>query len=167
MELIPIGDAARSLGINTSAVRYYEERGLVRPAAREAGRRMYGPPEMRRLALIVLMQRLGVRLDTAASLLDEPGERWRHAVSEQIGELDDLIERARGARTFLAHALDCPAEHPSQECPEFTGTLDRLWMGGTFEEFADEYRDAVDNEPPPPGKVSSDQAKKPAQEFGD
>ena len=34
MDLISIGEAAHKLGLNASALRYYEERGLVRPAAR-------------------------------------------------------------------------------------------------------------------------------------
>ena len=50
MELVPIGEAARMLKVNASALRYYEERGLVKPACRVNGRRMYGRAELRRLA---------------------------------------------------------------------------------------------------------------------
>lgn len=46
MDLVSIGEAARMVGINPSALRYYEERGLVRPAARHAGRRMYAPEQL-------------------------------------------------------------------------------------------------------------------------
>ncbi|MGW4967179.1 MerR family transcriptional regulator [Nonomuraea sp. NPDC004186] len=141
MELISIGEAARRLRLNTSALRYYEERGLVRPAARHAGRRMYGRTELRRLALVALMQRLGVRLDTAAAIMDGSGEQWRSAVRDQIDELDALIERAQGARRFLSAALTCPAEHPTSECPHLLGVLDRLSTGGTVEELAEEHSD--------------------------
>src|SRR4051794_669455 len=72
MELISIGEAARRVGLNASALRYYEERGLVRPAGRHGGRRMYGQNELRRLAFVQLLQRLGVGLDTAAAVLDWP-----------------------------------------------------------------------------------------------
>ncbi|MEV4113447.1 MerR family transcriptional regulator [Nonomuraea sp. NPDC049695] len=135
MELIPIGEAARRLHLNASALRYYEERGLVRPAARHAGKRMYGHTELRRLALVALMQRLGVSLDTAAAVMDESGEQWRSVVREQISELDALIERAQRARKFLSAALTCPADHPTSECPHLIGVLDRLYTGGTFEEL--------------------------------
>ncbi|MEV4020312.1 MerR family transcriptional regulator [Nonomuraea angiospora] len=143
MELIPIGEAARRLHLNASALRYYEERGLVRPAARHAGRRMYGRTELRRLALVALMQRLGVRLDTAAAVLDESGKQWRSVVRDQIDELDALIERAQEARKFLSEALNCPAEHPTSECPHLVGVLDQLFTGGTFEELVEEHSGAA------------------------
>ncbi|MEV1167528.1 MerR family transcriptional regulator [Nonomuraea sp. NPDC049784] len=139
MELISIGEAARRLNLKTSALRYYEERGLVRPAARHAGKRMYGQTELRRLALVALMQRLGVRLDTAAAVMDESGEQWRSVVREQISELDALLERAQGARKFLSAALTCPADHPTSECPHLISVLDRLFTGGTFEELLEEH----------------------------
>ena len=64
MQLVPIGEAARRLGVNTSALRYYEERGLVTPA-RRAGRRVYGPGDLRRLAFIQVLQ--GETLDRFSS----------------------------------------------------------------------------------------------------
>jgi len=139
MELIPIGEAARRLHLNTSALRYYEERGLVRPTTRHAGRRMYGQTELRRLALVVLLQRLGVRLDTAAAIMDESGEQWRSVVRDQIEELDALIERAHKARKFLAAALTCSSDHPMSECPHMVGAMDRLTTGATLEELAKEH----------------------------
>src|SRR6185503_9920439 len=114
MDLIGIGDAARLLGLNTSTLRYYDERGLVRPAVRQGGRRMYGPAELRRLAFVQALQHLGIGLDAAAVVLDGPAERWRPAVRERVAALDALIAQAREARDFLGHALDCPADHPVQ-----------------------------------------------------
>lgn len=139
MELIPIGAAARMLGLNTSALRYYEERGLVRPAARHGGRRMYGREQLRRLALIQIMQRLGLSLDAASAVLDEPSEQWRKALHEQIAALEELIARARGAQDFLRHAVHCPADHPVRECPYMIETLDRFVDGITFDQLAAEH----------------------------
>jgi DNA-binding transcriptional MerR regulator len=149
MELISIGEAARRLHLNTSALRYYEERGLVRPATRHAGKRMYGQTELRRLVLVSLMQRLGVRLDTAAAVMDESGEQWRSVVRDQIDDLNALIERAQGARKFLSAALTCPADHPTSECPHLVGVLDHLFTGGTFEELAEQH--SGDQDPPNTG----------------
>ncbi len=131
---VAIGDAARLLGVNTSALRYYEERGLVRPV-RRGGRRMYSPDQLRRLAFIQAMQRLGVGLDAASAVLDQPSDRWRGTVREQITACDDLIARATEARRFLQHALECPADHPVQECPYLMETLDRRLAGATFEQL--------------------------------
>lgn len=95
--LITIGEAAKRLGLNASTLRYYEDRGLVRPAGRRAGRRMFGPAKLRRLAFVHLVHRLGVPLATAGAILDEPSDAWRSAVAKQVHELEDLITRARGA----------------------------------------------------------------------
>ena len=51
---------AKRLGLRSSAIRYYEERGLVAPVARRAGRRWYGPVEIRRLAIIRYWQSSGL-----------------------------------------------------------------------------------------------------------
>lgn len=141
MDLIPIGEAAARLGLSTSALRYYDERGLVCPQHRLAGKRMYGPDDLRRLAFIKIFQQLGVSLDTAAAVLDAPAPQWREIVREQISALDEVVRQARGAQHFLTHALQCPTEHPARECPTMTGALDRLVDGMTVAQLADEHSD--------------------------
>jgi DNA-binding transcriptional MerR regulator len=144
MELMTIGDAAQMLALNTSALRYYEDRGLVTPE-RRGGKRMYNREQLRRLAFIQLMQRLGIRLDAASAVLDEPSDQWRGVVREQIGAIDDLIARANGARDFLEHALACPADHPVDQCPHVIEVLDKRLGGVTIEELAAEQGQAVPN----------------------
>jgi DNA-binding transcriptional MerR regulator len=114
---IPIGEAARRLGVNPSALRYYDQRGLLRPAGRRGGRRVYGADELRRLAFIHLLHRLGISLDTAAAILDEPSDEWRDTVRDQIAALEEPVARANGARELLSHALRCKANHPVRESP--------------------------------------------------
>jgi DNA-binding transcriptional MerR regulator len=144
MELMTIGDAAQMLALNTSALRYYEDRGLVTPE-RRGGKRMYNRQQLRRLAFIQLMQRLGIRLDAASAVLDEPSDQWRGAVREQIAAIDDLIARANGARDFLEHALACPADHPVDQCDHMIEVLDKRLGGVTIEELAAEQGQAVPN----------------------
>lgn len=144
MKLVPIGEAARRLGMRASALRYYEERGLVRPAVRTGGRRCYGPHELRRLAFIQVARELGISLDTAGAVLDEEGGTWRAAVRGQIAELEDLITRATTAKAFLAHALMCPEEHPVRNCPVLIGVLDRLLDGASLEQIAGDHLDGGD-----------------------
>jgi DNA-binding transcriptional MerR regulator len=136
MNLIPIGQAADRLGLSPSALRYYDERGLVSPPERQAGRRMYGPEELRRLAFIKIAQRLGLPLDTAAAVLDAPGPQWRQTVRQQIAELDQVIAQARGAQTFLTHALN---NHPARECATMIATLDRLVDGIAVDQLVAEH----------------------------
>lgn len=141
MDQIPIGAAAKLLGTRTSTLRYYEERGLVRPSGRVGGKRVYGHDELRRLAYLRMAHWMGIRLDTAAAVMNDSREQWRAAVGEQITELDELIAQAQGARTFLQHALTCPADHPVGECPYIMRTLDRLLEGTSFEQLASEHTD--------------------------
>jgi DNA-binding transcriptional MerR regulator len=137
MELVTIGEAAKVLEVNTSALRYYEDRGLVSPE-RRGGKRMYSRGQLRRLAFIQLAQRLGIRLDAASAMLDEPSDQWRATVRHQITAIDDLIAKANGARHFLEHALACPADHPVDQCPRMIAALDKRLDGTTIEELAAE-----------------------------
>lgn len=139
MVLIPIGRAAEQLGLSTSALRYYDERGLVCPPVRQAGRRMYGADELRRLAFVKIANRLGLPLETAAAVLDAPGPQWRQNVRDQIAKLDNVIADARAAQNFLSHALNCPTEHPARQCATMIAALDRLVDGTTFDELAAEH----------------------------
>jgi DNA-binding transcriptional MerR regulator len=141
MGLIPIGEAAARLQMTTSALRYYDERKLVCPRQRQGGRRMYGPDELRRLALIKIFNQLGVSLDTAAAVLDAPSPQWRETVRAQIAQLDEVIAQARGAQAFLEHALGCTTDHPVRECRTMTGALDRLVDGMTVDQLGAEYAD--------------------------
>jgi DNA-binding transcriptional MerR regulator len=138
--LVGIGEAARSLGLNTSALRYYEERGLVQPVTRRGGRRMYDTAQLRRLVLVQIMQRLGIHLDAAAAILDKASDAWRDHLDRQVEQIDDLIARATLAREFLVHARNCPAEHPVAQCPKLIEVLDRRLAGVSFEQLIDEQR---------------------------
>ncbi|MGW4844943.1 helix-turn-helix domain-containing protein [Nocardia brasiliensis] len=129
MDLIPIGQAAAILGMTTSALRYYDERGLVCPTTRTGGKRMYNTDQMRRLAFIKVGQSLGLPLDTAGAVLDAPSPEWRDLLAQQITDLDQVIAQARTAQTFLTHALHCPADHPARECPTMRTALDQLLAG--------------------------------------
>ncbi|MGH3901917.1 MAG: MerR family transcriptional regulator [Pseudonocardiaceae bacterium] len=122
-----------------SALRYYDQRGLVSPPTRQAGRRMYGPEELRRLAFLKIAHELGLPLDTAAAILDAPGPQWRQTVRQQIAELDKMIAQAQGAQSFLTHALNCPTHHPAHDCATMISTLDRLVAGTTVGQLAAEH----------------------------
>lgn len=133
VDRIPIGQAARRLGLSTSALRYYDERGLVRAPARRSGRRMYGRDELRQLAFIKLGRRLGLPLHAAAEVLGAPGPQWRDALRWEIRELDEVIARALAARRLLTHAVNCPTDHPVRECDVMISALDRLADGESVE----------------------------------
>ena len=121
---MPIGEAARRLGVAASTLRYYDDQGLVAPAARHGGRRWYGTSELRRLALIRMGQALGFSLDDARRLLRGGGEEFRAMVDRRIAELTEQIERAEEVRSMLRHARSCPSLDPVRECPHLHRALD-------------------------------------------
>ena len=116
-DLLPIDEVARSLGLRASAIRYYEERGLVRPASRQAGRRWYGPDEIRRLAIILYWQRYGLMsLEEIGDILAGPTATrgWAQIVQERIEALRVQAERMDAARAHLEHVL---SHHRDQASP--------------------------------------------------
>ena len=68
--LLTIGELAKRVGLRTSALRYYEEQGLLQPAQRsQAGYRLYAPQAERSLRFIQRAQRLGFALSDIHTLL--------------------------------------------------------------------------------------------------
>src|SRR6185436_12973985 len=62
-DLLPIGEVARRSGVASSALRFYEERGLISSERQGSGHRRYPRPVLRRIAFIVFAQRIGLTLE--------------------------------------------------------------------------------------------------------
>ena len=123
--LIAIGELARRTGLASSALRYYEQVGLLSPATRAGGRRHYGASSAERVALIQLCQDAGFTLREIRALLaaaSRRGRPWARFLEAKLRELDSRISRAEHARTLVQHALACP--HSSLvTCPNFRAAL--------------------------------------------
>lgn len=123
-ELLSIGAVVERTGKRASAIRYYEEIGLLPQPVRISGRRMYDAGVVRTLAVIDTGQRAGLALDEIKALLDaSPGDaaaidRLRELAERKLPEIDALIERSRLVRGWLECAARC--ECPSlDDCPLF------------------------------------------------
>ena len=121
---LSIGAVAALSGRRPSSIRYYEQIGLLPPAARESGRRVYGPDTVRILAVIETGQRAGLTLDEIRALLavspdDQVAiERLREVAVKKLPQVKELIERTEIVRDWLEAAVRC--ECPSlDECPLF------------------------------------------------
>src|SRR5580704_4420804 len=68
-----IGDLAKRFGLTLRTLRFYENRGLLEPV-RRGGRRLYGPKDVERLALIVKAKKLGLTLTAIQQLIVDEGE---------------------------------------------------------------------------------------------
>ena len=118
--LVPISEVCRRFGMRASALRYYDEIALLKPAERRGGRRCYGVDELRKLALIHLWQETGkLSLEDIAAMLSDPmGQRgWRDILQEQIKALDTQIRAAEAAKAYLDHKLNCPRSNIFDGCP--------------------------------------------------
>lgn len=105
-ELLTIGQLAERAGLATSALRYYDERGLVEPTTRISGQRRYDPQVLRRLRIVELCRRAGFTLAETERLLDGAGD-WREVAQDKLSELDRRLRELREARQLVRAALDC------------------------------------------------------------
>ncbi|MDX2646264.1 redox-sensitive transcriptional activator SoxR [Streptomyces sp. NBC_00510] len=101
---LAIGELAARSGLATSALRYYEELGLIRSERTAGGQRRYARATLRRVAFIRAAQRVGLSLEEAgAALARLPEDRapsaaewntvartWTRRIDEQIAELERL-----------------------------------------------------------------------------
>ena len=113
---LTIGAVAARAGRRPSSIRYYEQIGLLPPATRVNGRRVYGPDTVRALAVIETGQRAGLTLDEIRALLsaspdDQAAiERLREVAATKLPEITALIERSQIVRGWLESAARCNAQ---------------------------------------------------------
>ncbi|MFL6845758.1 MAG: helix-turn-helix domain-containing protein [Allosphingosinicella sp.] len=124
MRDLDISEVAKRSGVPASALRYYEEKGLIASIGRRGLRRLFDPGVLERLALIALGRAAGFSLDDIARMFP-PGARPaidREALSTKAEELDVMVRKLGALRDGLRHAAVCPA--PSHmECPKFRRIL--------------------------------------------
>lgn len=126
-----IGELAARFGLQASALRYYERRGLLASSSRVGGRRCYDDRAVRRLAFIRLGQEAGLSLEEIALVLDVgDGARWRATVSRRIASITAEVTKLRRARSLLERSLLCPADHPLEECPYVGAEVSKLCVAG-------------------------------------
>jgi DNA-binding transcriptional MerR regulator len=107
---LSISDVAAASGLRPSALRYYEEAGLISPAGRRGGRRIYRPDVLSRLALVALAQEVGFTVREIAALLGGHAngkERWREMTERKLGEIDLQMERLQAMKRLLRAAAAC------------------------------------------------------------
>ena len=128
-QLLTIGELARRTRLAPSALRYYEELGLLAPAGRVSGKRSYPANAVETVGVIMFLREVAFSLAEIKSLLasrTESPAAWRELVARKVIELDEQIAKARTARVALDHALSC-RQQDLLECPNFWDVVaDRL-----------------------------------------
>ena len=123
---LTIGDLARRAGVATSAVRFYERRGLLVADARRSGQRRYREASLRRLIFIGMLQDAGLSLEDIAGVLDaERVTDWKAIARRRLTVLEEEIDRLTRAKELLEGALLCRYDHPATECRVMGTEIDR------------------------------------------
>lgn len=102
-----ISQAARRVGLKPSAIRYYEQIGILPSAQRAGGQRRYDETVLHRLALIQRARQMGFSLEDVRQLffgfrnVTTPSQRWRALSRRKLADLEALAESVRQMQELL------------------------------------------------------------------
>jgi MerR family redox-sensitive transcriptional activator SoxR len=146
-EVLTIGEVSRRSGVAASALRFYEERGLITSERAGSGHRRYPRPVLRRIAFIVFAQRIGLTLEEiGAELAELPpqrvptrrdwnrlSQRWSERIDERISELERLKAGLGECIGCGCLSLDrCQFANPGDRAGR-KGPGPRYWIGDPAE----------------------------------
>ena len=120
MRPLDIAEVARRSGVAASALRFYEQKGLIASTGRRGRRRLFAPGVLERVALILVARAAGFSLAEIACMFSPDGEVRiaRQMLEAKAEQLDKAIGELSAMRDRLRRAAACPA--PSHmECPNF------------------------------------------------
>jgi len=143
---LKIGELARLSGLPVKRIHYYEQRGLLEPAARsEAGYRLYGPEEVARLQFVQRAKLLGLTLEEIRELVElaarcNEGEIMPHledVLDAKLGETERKIKELSAFRENLLYYRQrtedlkgcVPTDHYCMNV-SFCGCLEAITEGG-------------------------------------
>jgi MerR family redox-sensitive transcriptional activator SoxR len=142
-DLMPISEVARRSGVAASALRYYEDRGLITAERAGSGHRRYRRSVLRRIAFIVFAQRVGLSLEEIAERLARlPADRapsrgdwsrlsagWTERIDARIAELQRLRDGLTECIGCGCLSLDrCRLANPGDRAARL-GAGPRYWVG--------------------------------------
>lgn len=113
-ELLMIGEVAKRSGVAASALRFYEERGLIESERAGSGQRRYPRAVLRRIAFIVFAQRIGLTLDEIGTELAKlppdhapTGRDWSRLSNTWTSRIDERIAELERLRAGLTRCIGC------------------------------------------------------------
>jgi MerR family redox-sensitive transcriptional activator SoxR len=113
-EVLTIGEISRRSGVAASALRFYEDKGLITSERAGTGHRRYQRPVLRRIAFIVFAQRIGLTLEEIGNELAKlPPQRaptrrdWSRLSSTWTSRIDRRIAELERLRAGLTECIGC------------------------------------------------------------
>ena len=122
-EDLAISDVARVFGLRTSAIRYYEQIGILPPPMRKNGQRRYGNNALFRLAVVQRARETGFTLEEIRELFfgfppgTPPPKRWHKLSERKIAELQERMKRLKLMESLLKRVENCRCD-ALEECGE-------------------------------------------------
>lgn len=113
MKTYSIGQISKQTGVPATALRYYEDAGILPPPARSGGRRLYDENAVRHIDVLRFAQQAGFTLEEIKTLLRGFGveaplsARWQTLARAKLHELDELEKRIKGMKRALKIGLEC------------------------------------------------------------
>lgn len=112
--VLTIGEVAKRSGVASSALRFYEEKGLIASERAGSGHRRYHRSVLRRIAFIVFAQRIGLSLDEIGEELGKlPARRtpspddWEKLSSRWLERIDERAAELQRLREGLTECIGC------------------------------------------------------------
>ena len=118
---LSISEVAKQIGLRPSAIRYYEQIGILPPAQRVSGQRRYDVTALHRLVVIQRARQTGFTLTEIKQLVfgfragTPPSVRWQKLKKQKIVELDAMLEHIQTMRDLLEQQGKCRCE-ALEEC---------------------------------------------------
>jgi MerR family redox-sensitive transcriptional activator SoxR len=113
-DLLTIGEVSKRSGVASSALRFYEERGLIDSERAGSGHRRYPRRVLRRIAFIVFAQRVGLTLEEIGTELSKlPPDRaptrrdWTRLSSQWTARIDERIAELGRLKAGLTECIGC------------------------------------------------------------
>lgn len=122
MPQLTISQVARQVGLQPSAIRYYEQIGILLPAQRIGGQRRYDASVLHRLAVIQQARRTGFSLDEIRELFfgfkeaTSASLRWQKLSRKKLEELDTLLVQITTMQRLLRKMMDCCSCDTLDQC---------------------------------------------------
>jgi len=113
MAQLSISEVARQVGLRPSAIRYYEEIGILAAPRRVSGQRRYDEAVLYRLAVLRRAQEAGFTLDEVRQLFfgfspSTPiSQRWKRIAERKMLELDVRLKQIQSMKNFLKKLQTC------------------------------------------------------------
>jgi MerR family transcriptional regulator, redox-sensitive transcriptional activator SoxR len=112
--VLTISQVSRRSGVASSALRFYEERGLIASQRAGSGHRRYPRSVLRRIAFIVFAQRIGLTLEEIGEELAKlPADRiptrrdWARLSGKWTKRIDQRIAELKRLRAGLTQCIGC------------------------------------------------------------